>query len=188
VRRIIRKGVIHMSILDDAFRGKLWTGLAMGIGISVLAPAVMPVLSNIVKPVTKAALKGLIILRDKGAGVLALQKKTAPASEARTKQKADSAEKPKVKTFTGMVKETGPHAQTITVVKKVRGKNVETVLHIAMDAVIHKGTKKKTISDIKQGDKVVSKYTEIEGRMIAKNLAIIPGKKTAQTDKKSKKP
>ena len=170
-----------MSIIDDAFRGNLWTGIAVGIGVSVIAPAVIPALGNIVKPVTKSVLKSLLILREKGTGVFAAKKKTTPAPAA---QKAISAEKPKVKTFTGTVKETDPHAQTVTIVKKVRGKNVEAVLHIAVNAVIHKGKKKKAISDIRQGDKVVSKYTEIAGRMVAKNLAIMPEQKTAQAVKK----
>lgn len=55
-----------MALFNNGLKGNILTGLAIGIGASVLAPAVIPVLANVVKPLAKAALKGGIILYEKG--------------------------------------------------------------------------------------------------------------------------
>lgn len=55
-----------MALFNNGLKGNILTGLAIGIGASVLAPAVIPVLANIVKPLAKAALKGGIVLYEKG--------------------------------------------------------------------------------------------------------------------------
>ncbi|HXX82139.1 MAG TPA: DUF5132 domain-containing protein [Thermodesulfovibrionales bacterium] len=55
-----------MGLLDDVFKGNVVTGLAIGIGAAVLGPAVLPVIAGVAKPVVKAAIKGGIILYEKG--------------------------------------------------------------------------------------------------------------------------
>jgi len=55
-----------MGILDNGLRGNIFTGLAIGIGAAVLAPAVLPVLVGAAKPLVKAAIKGGILLYEKG--------------------------------------------------------------------------------------------------------------------------
>lgn len=55
-----------MGLFSNGLKGNILTGLAIGIGASVLAPAVIPVLANVVKPLAKAALKGGIVLYEKG--------------------------------------------------------------------------------------------------------------------------
>ena len=55
-----------MALFDDVLKGNIVTGLAIGIGAAVLAPAVLPVIANVAKPVAKAAIKGGIILFEKG--------------------------------------------------------------------------------------------------------------------------
>jgi Protein of unknown function (DUF5132) len=55
-----------MGLFDNGFKGNILTGLAIGIGASVLAPAIIPVLANIAKPVAKAALKSGLVLYEKG--------------------------------------------------------------------------------------------------------------------------
>lgn len=55
-----------MALFSNGLKGNILTGLAIGIGASVLAPAVIPVLANVVKPLAKAALKGGIVLYEKG--------------------------------------------------------------------------------------------------------------------------
>ncbi len=55
-----------MALFNNGLKGNILTGLAIGIGASVLAPAVIPVLANVVKPLAKAALKGGIVLYEKG--------------------------------------------------------------------------------------------------------------------------
>lgn len=54
-----------MSLLDDV-KGNAVTGLLIGIGAAVLAPVVLPILASIAKPVAKAAVKGGIMLYEKG--------------------------------------------------------------------------------------------------------------------------
>ncbi|HTN44573.1 MAG TPA: DUF5132 domain-containing protein [Nitrospiria bacterium] len=55
-----------MALLDNGFRGNLLTGLAIGIGAAILAPVVIPAVAAVAKPLAKAALKGGILLYDRG--------------------------------------------------------------------------------------------------------------------------
>jgi hypothetical protein len=55
-----------MGLLDDGLKGSVVTGLAVGIGAIVLAPAVLPALAGVAKPLLKAAVKSGIILFEKG--------------------------------------------------------------------------------------------------------------------------
>jgi hypothetical protein len=55
-----------MGLLDDALKGSVLTGLAVGIGAVVLAPVVLPALAGAGKPLMKAAVKSGIILFEKG--------------------------------------------------------------------------------------------------------------------------
>ena len=54
-----------MSLLDD-LKGNAVSGLLIGIGAAVLAPVILPILASIAKPVAKAAVKGGIMLYEKG--------------------------------------------------------------------------------------------------------------------------
>jgi hypothetical protein len=47
-----------MAILEDVFRGSTVTGLAVGVGALLLAPAVLPAVGRVVRPAVKAAIKG----------------------------------------------------------------------------------------------------------------------------------
>lgn len=55
-----------MGIVDDIFKNKTVTGLAIGIGAAVVAPKVLPVLGEAIKPIAKAALKSGILFFEKG--------------------------------------------------------------------------------------------------------------------------
>ncbi len=55
-----------MAIFDNGLRGNIFTGLAIGIGAAVIAPAIIPVLAGVAKPIAKAVIKGGITLYDKG--------------------------------------------------------------------------------------------------------------------------
>lgn len=50
----------------EGWKGNILGGLAIGIGASVLAPVVIPVLASVVKPLSKAAIKGGYLLYEKG--------------------------------------------------------------------------------------------------------------------------
>ena len=60
-----------MALFDDVLKGNVVTGLAIGIGAVVLAPVVIPVAAQIVKPLAKAAIKGGIVLYEKGRETIA---------------------------------------------------------------------------------------------------------------------
>ncbi len=54
-----------MSLLNG-LKSNVVTGLAIGIGAAILAPAVLPVIAGALKPLAKAAIKSGILLYEKG--------------------------------------------------------------------------------------------------------------------------
>ncbi len=60
-----------MAMFDNGWKGNILTGLAIGIGSAVLAPVLIPVLASVAKPLTKAAIKGGLIVFEKGKEVAA---------------------------------------------------------------------------------------------------------------------
>ena len=55
-----------MGLFDNGLKGNILSGLAIGIGAAVLAPAILPILVGAAKPLVKAAIKGGIVLYDRG--------------------------------------------------------------------------------------------------------------------------
>jgi hypothetical protein len=55
-----------MGIFDNGLKGNIVTGLAIGIGSSILAPVVIPIVASVVKPMAKAAIKGGVLVYQKG--------------------------------------------------------------------------------------------------------------------------
>ncbi len=55
-----------MGLFDNGWKGNILTGLAIGIGSAVLGPVVIPILSRTAKPLAKAAIKGSLLLYEKG--------------------------------------------------------------------------------------------------------------------------
>jgi hypothetical protein len=55
-----------MGLFNNGFKGNLLSGLAFGIGATILAPVVMPVLAAVAKPLAKAAIKGGVLLYERG--------------------------------------------------------------------------------------------------------------------------
>lgn len=92
-------------------------------------------------------------------------------------EKAVTAEKPKVKQVTGEVKAVDTKAKTVTVTKTVKGKAEETTVVVDDKTKITMDKEQKTLADVKVGDKVRVKYTEVEGKNIAKSIAIKPAEK-----------
>jgi len=50
-----------MPIFENGLKGNILNGLAIGIGAAIVAPALIPVVSSIVKPLAKAVIKGGIL-------------------------------------------------------------------------------------------------------------------------------
>lgn len=97
------------------------------------------------------------------------------AAPAKAEEKAVEKKAPvRVKQVTGEVTAVDTTAMTITVSKKLRGKVVETVATVNDKTRIMMGKEKKTLADVKAGDKVTVHYKEIEGKNIAKSIAIKP--------------
>ena len=55
-----------MGLFDNGLKGNILSGLAIGIGAAVLAPTILPILVGAAKPLLKAAIKGGIVLYDRG--------------------------------------------------------------------------------------------------------------------------
>ncbi len=60
-----------MSLLSNGMRGNLMTGLGIGLGASILAPAVVPLVGAVIRPLAKAAIKGGLILYERGREMVA---------------------------------------------------------------------------------------------------------------------
>ena len=115
------------------------------------------------------------------------EKKMAPAP---AEKKMEPAEKTKVKQVSGDVKAVDMKAMTVTVSKTMKGKAEETVVTVGDKTKIMMGKEKKTLADVKAGDKVTVKYTEAEGKNMAKSVAIHEPKKAepAKTMEKKTEP
>jgi Cu/Ag efflux protein CusF len=97
-------------------------------------------------------------------------------------------EKPKVKQVTGEVKAVDTKAKTVTVTKKMRDKAMDTVVTVDDKTKIMMDKEKKALADVKAGDKVKVKYTEIEGKNVAKSIAIQPKEAAAEKKAEPAKP
>ena len=104
------------------------------------------------------------------------EKKAAPAPASAPAP----AEKPKVKQVTGNVKAVDMKAMTITVTKMMKDKAEDTVVTVSDKTKIMMGEAKKALADVKVGDKVTVKYTEAEGKNMAKRVAIHEPEKKAE--------
>lgn len=57
--------------VDELLKNKVLTGLAIGIGAGMLAPKLLPVLAEAAKPLVKGAMKGGLLLYEKGREIAA---------------------------------------------------------------------------------------------------------------------
>jgi len=60
-----------MAILGNGLKGNIVTGLAIGIGVAVLGPVLIPAAARVAKPFAKAAIKGGVSFYEKGREVMA---------------------------------------------------------------------------------------------------------------------
>lgn len=51
-----------MALLEDLFKGNMVTGLAVGVGAILVAPALMPAVNQVLRPAAKAVIKGGMML------------------------------------------------------------------------------------------------------------------------------
>jgi ABC-type lipoprotein release transport system permease subunit len=104
------------------------------------------------------------------------EKKAAPAPAPVEKKAAPMEEKKapaKVKMVKGDVAAVDAKAKTVT----VKGKKGDVTAMIDEKTKIMMGKEMKTLADVKVGDKVTVKYSEADGKMTAKSIAIKPAEK-----------
>jgi len=109
----------------------------------------------------------------------AAEKAAAPAAEKATEKKAPV----KVKWLTGEVSAVDAAANTLT----VKGKKAEVALTVNDKTKIMMGKEKKTLADVKVGDKVSTRYSEVEGKNVAKSIALKAEQKMEKKTKKMEK-
>jgi hypothetical protein len=109
----------------------------------------------------------------------AAEKAAAPAAEKTMEKKAPV----KVKWLTGEVAAVDAAAMMLT----VKGKKAEVALTVNDKTSIKMGKEKKTLADVKVGDKVSTRYSEVEGKNVAKSIMIKGEKKVEKKAKKMEK-
>jgi hypothetical protein len=60
-----------MALWDDVFGNGVSTGVVVGLGAAILAPAILPVVATVVKPMAKGAIKLGVILYERGRETIA---------------------------------------------------------------------------------------------------------------------
>jgi len=95
----------------------------------------------------------------------AMEKKEAPMKEEKALEKKAPA---KVKQITGEVAAVDAMANSIT----VKGKKAEMTVVCGDKTKVMMGKEKKACTDVKVGDKVTAKYTESDGKNMAKSVSI----------------
>ncbi len=92
----------------------------------------------------------------------------------------------KARQITGDVTAVNTNALTITVTKKMKHKVVATAVTINDKTNIKMGKEKRTLTDVKVGDKVIVTYKVLDGINVAQNIIIKPVV-TAPEEKKAEK-
>jgi len=110
--------------------------------------------------------------------------KTVKAEKAVKAEKVAPAKKAVKKQVTGEV--TAVDAKTLT----VKGKKGDVTISTDDKTMVMAGKDKKTLADVKAGDKVTVKYTEADGKNVAAKVAIMaaPAKKATKAEKKAAAP
>ena len=117
----------------------------------------------IVSVIFVLSLAGLSFAADKAAPKAAPMKKEAPAKEEKAMEKKAPA---KVKRVTGEVM--AVDAASIT----VKGKKADVTATTGDMTKVMMGKEKKTMADVKIGDKVTLKYSEADGKNMAKMISM----------------
>jgi hypothetical protein len=121
----------------------------------------------------------LFVLSVAGLSFAAEKAAPAPAAEKTMEKKAPV----KVKWLTGEVSAVDTAAMTLT----VKGRKAEVALTVNDKTSIKMGKEKKTLADVKVGDKVATRYSEVEGKNVAKSITIKGEKKVEKKAKKMEK-
>jgi hypothetical protein len=108
--KIAKGGGFGMGLFDDVLKGNVVTGLAIGIGAAILGPTVLPVLASVAKPVAKAAIKGGLVLFEKGKETFAEMGEVVEDLVAEAKSELSEAHK----SAAAVAPESGPEGEATT--------------------------------------------------------------------------
>jgi Domain of unknown function (DUF5666) len=125
--------------------------------------------------------KTLVMLAVVGAlsfGTVAL----AQTSSAPVPDKGAAAKKPTVRNVSGTVKSTS--SETVVVAGRDKGKDAEWTFAVEPTTDIRKGMKSIVATDLKLGDAVQVRFTEQDGKAVARSITVRG--KSAATAKKTK--
>jgi hypothetical protein len=86
----------------------------------------------------------------------------------------------KVHQITGKVGAINANVLSIIATKKYKDKAIEAAVMVDKTTQILKDKKKKDFPDIRIGDRVIVKYTQVSGKNIAQNISIEPAKSEAE--------
>ncbi len=92
-----------------------------------------------------------------------------------------------IRQITGDVTAVNTNAMTITVIKKMTHKVTDAAVTINDKTNIKMGKEKKTLADVKVGDKVIVTYKVLDGKNIAQNITIKPATAAPEEKKVEKK-
>ena len=132
---------------------------------------------------TIAIVLSLVLMFAFTAVTFAAEKAAAPAEkkEMAPAEKAAPAKKAVKKQVTGEVTAVDAKANTLT----VKGKKGDVMVSTDDKTSVMEGKAKKTLADVKAGDKVTVHYTEADGKNVAHKVAIkaAPAKKAEKKEK-----
>lgn len=137
------------------------------------------------KKVLALIVSAIFIISVAGLSFAAEEKKAAAPAKAEEK-KAEKKAPAKVKTVTGEVTAVDAKANTLT----VKGKKGDVALSADDKTTVKVGKDKKSLADVKAGDKAVVKYSEVDGKNVAKSIAVAaaaPKKEAAPAAKPAEK-
>ncbi len=134
------------------------------------------------------AIASIAIAAEEKKAVAPVEKKAvAPVEKKAEEKKAEKKVAPKQ--FTGEVKAIDKEKKTIAVTKKAKDKAIEEVFAFDDKTTVKIGKDKKTVADLKVGDKAMVKFEEKDGKKIAKSITVAPEKKVEKKEmKKEEKP
>ena len=123
------------------------------------------------------ALTSISFAAEKKVTPVPMEKKEAAPVKAEEKKAPEI----KVMSVTGDVVAVDAKAMTLT----VKGKKGDIALSTNDKTTVKMGKEKKALADVKVGDKAKVKYTEVDGKNIAKSIAIKPAVPAVPTEKKA---
>ncbi|HMK49047.1 MAG TPA: DUF5666 domain-containing protein [Thermodesulfovibrionales bacterium] len=142
------------------------------------------VLAIIVSLVLVVSFAGLSFAAEKAAdkkAAPAAAEKKAPAMEEKKAPVAEKKAPAKMKQVTGEV------AKVDAMSISIKTKKGETTITVDDKTKVMMGKEKKAIADVKVGDKATVKFSEADGKMVAKSIAVKAAEMKAEPAKKAEK-